>query len=84
MRIAHGDLGLLSLVIGDTPGLEVWDHYSQGWFALARLGLDADGLTGAAAPDFELGSSDDPGWLAVVSKAGGTWHAVAFSWGWCC
>lgn len=26
---AHADLGLLSLVIGDTPGLEVWNKYQQ-------------------------------------------------------
>jgi hypothetical protein len=38
----------------------------------------AASLTGAVAPDFELGSSDEPGWLAVISKAGRTWHAVAF------
>ncbi|RFU34815.1 hypothetical protein B7463_g1561, partial [Scytalidium lignicola] len=33
---AHRDLGLLSLVIGDKPGLEVWDRYSASWFSIER------------------------------------------------
>jgi hypothetical protein len=33
---AHKDLGLLSLVIGDTPGLEVWDRHVQRWFQIER------------------------------------------------
>ena len=33
---AHRDLGLLSLVIGDTPGLEVWDRTAQMWFQIER------------------------------------------------
>jgi len=33
---AHKDLGLLSLVIGDTPGLEVWDKHTQRWFQIER------------------------------------------------
>lgn len=33
---AHSDLGLLSLVHGDQPGLEVWDRYSQDFFPLER------------------------------------------------
>ena len=32
----HRDLGLLSLVIGDKPGLEVWDHNIQQWFQIER------------------------------------------------
>jgi hypothetical protein len=32
--LAHKDLGLLSLVISDTPGLEVCDPVGQLWFAL--------------------------------------------------
>jgi isopenicillin N synthase-like dioxygenase len=34
--IAHKDLGLLSLVVGDTPGLEVWDKNIQKWFQIER------------------------------------------------
>lgn len=30
----HADLGLLSVVVGDVPGLEVWD--GQGWFEVER------------------------------------------------
>lgn len=33
---AHKDLGLLSLVIGDTPGLEVWDKHTQRWFQIEK------------------------------------------------
>ncbi|KAF2092742.1 Clavaminate synthase-like protein [Rhizodiscina lignyota] len=33
---AHNDLGLLSLVMSDTPGLEVWDRSVQGWCDLER------------------------------------------------
>jgi hypothetical protein len=34
--VAHNDLGLLSFVIGDTPGLEVCNKYTQDWFAVER------------------------------------------------
>lgn len=34
--LAHRDLGLLSLVIGDTPGLEVWNRNSQFWFPIEK------------------------------------------------
>jgi isopenicillin N synthase-like dioxygenase len=34
--LAHRDLGLLSLVIGDTPGLEVWDRHARSWFPIER------------------------------------------------
>lgn len=30
----HADLGLLSVVVGDVPGLEVWD--GAGWFAVEK------------------------------------------------
>lgn len=33
---AHKDLGLLSLVVGDTPGLEVWDMSNRGWFQIEK------------------------------------------------
>ncbi|CAG8955583.1 hypothetical protein HYFRA_00009537 [Hymenoscyphus fraxineus] len=33
---AHRDLGLISLVIGDTPGLEVWNRTSQYWFSIEK------------------------------------------------
>lgn len=33
---AHKDLGLLSLVIGDSPGLEVFDRHAKGWFPIER------------------------------------------------
>jgi hypothetical protein len=29
----HRDLGLLSLVVGSSPGLEVWDPYANAWYA---------------------------------------------------
>ncbi|KAF2809244.1 uncharacterized protein BDZ99DRAFT_509496 [Mytilinidion resinicola] len=32
----HSDLGLLSLVIGDTPGLEVWDIHTQCFFPVEK------------------------------------------------
>jgi isopenicillin N synthase-like dioxygenase len=32
----HNDLGLLSLVIGDTPGLETWNKYTQSYFPIER------------------------------------------------
>ncbi|TVY22356.1 hypothetical protein LHYA1_G008648 [Lachnellula hyalina] len=32
----HRDLGLLSLVIGDKPGLEVWDRHAQSWFPIEK------------------------------------------------
>lgn len=34
--VAHKDLGLLSLVIGDTPGLEAWDRNTKSWFPIER------------------------------------------------
>jgi hypothetical protein len=34
--IAHKDLGLLSLVISDVPGLEVWNRHTQRWFPIER------------------------------------------------
>ena len=34
--VAHRDLGMLSLVIGDSPGLEVWDRQRRQWFPLER------------------------------------------------
>ena len=37
----HNDLGLLSLVIGDVPGLEVWNKYNQTWFPVERTYVDA-------------------------------------------
>ena len=36
MLLAHRDLGLLSLVNGDTPGLEVWDRHAQKYFQIER------------------------------------------------
>lgn len=30
----HSDLGLLSLVYGEQPGLEVWDRYAQDFFPI--------------------------------------------------
>ncbi|MGA2470414.1 MAG: hypothetical protein ABSG64_06960 [Solirubrobacteraceae bacterium] len=35
-------------------------------------------LTGSPAPDFELTPQSSPRWLAVISDAGGHWHAVPF------
>ncbi len=32
----HNDLGLLSLVIGDTPGLETWNKYKRSFFPIER------------------------------------------------
>lgn len=32
----HNDLGLLSLVIGDIPGLECWNKYTQSFFPVER------------------------------------------------
>jgi isopenicillin N synthase-like dioxygenase len=32
----HNDLGLLSLVIGETPGLETWNKYTQSFFPIER------------------------------------------------
>lgn len=32
----HNDLGLLSLVIGDTPGLETWNKYTRSFFPIER------------------------------------------------
>ncbi|KAH8725764.1 hypothetical protein GQ44DRAFT_706490 [Phaeosphaeriaceae sp. PMI808] len=41
----HSDLGLLSVVVGDVPGLEVWDGH--GWFAIEREVRGA-GMMGAS------------------------------------
>jgi len=32
----HNDLGLLSLVVGDTPGLETWNKYTRSFFPIER------------------------------------------------
>jgi hypothetical protein len=40
----HADLGLLSVVVGDVPGLEVWD--GMNWFAVEKEVKDA-GMRGA-------------------------------------
>jgi hypothetical protein len=40
---AHRDLGLLSLVNGDTPGLEVWDRNVQKYYELERTYTQAAG-----------------------------------------
>lgn len=32
----HSDLGLLSMVMGATPGLEVWDIPSRSWFPIEK------------------------------------------------
>ena len=37
--------------------------------------------THAHAPDFTLGGLESPGWFAIVSRAGGRWHAVRFGHG---
>lgn len=34
LLLAHNDLGLLSLVMGDVPGLQVWNRFSQSWFPI--------------------------------------------------
>ncbi|TVY20305.1 hypothetical protein LARI1_G000812 [Lachnellula arida] len=57
----HRDLGLLSLVIGDKPGLEVWDRHAQAWFPIeksfdspaASILADTDSLTTAITGDFQ-------------------------------
>jgi hypothetical protein len=36
----HADLGLLSLVVGDTPGLEVWERCSQAFYPIEQEFLD--------------------------------------------
>lgn len=42
---AHADLGLISLVVGDTPGLEVWDGAT--WFDVERE-VERSGRKGAS------------------------------------
>jgi hypothetical protein len=42
---AHSDLGLLSIVVGNVPGLEVWDGH--GWFEVEREVARA-GMKGAS------------------------------------
>jgi hypothetical protein len=54
----HADLGLLSVVVGNVPGLEVWD--GQGWFevekeAAARGGKGASLLVGRQLERFSNG-----------------------------
>jgi isopenicillin N synthase-like dioxygenase len=39
----HKDLGLLSLVIGSSPGLEVWDPILQSWVSIEESPLDEEG-----------------------------------------
>ena len=41
----HADLGLLSVVVGNVPGLEVWD--GAGWFAVEKE-VEKSGLKGAS------------------------------------
>jgi hypothetical protein len=41
----HSDLGLLSVVVGDVPGLEVWD--GQAWFDVERE-VKRAGMSGAS------------------------------------
>lgn len=40
----HADLGLLSVVVGDVPGLEVWD--GADWFAVEKV-VESSGRKGA-------------------------------------
>ncbi|KAG9190998.1 hypothetical protein G6011_09086 [Alternaria panax] len=40
----HADLGLLSVVVGDVPGLEVWD--GANWFAVEKI-VEGSGRKGA-------------------------------------
>ena len=40
---AHRDLGLLSLVIGHTPGLECWDPAAEKWVACEENKYSAEG-----------------------------------------
>lgn len=37
----HRDIGLLSLVIGSSPGLDVWDNRTKRWVAIEK---DGDGI----------------------------------------
>ncbi|KAF7969737.1 hypothetical protein HWV62_28493 [Athelia sp. TMB] len=41
----HRDLGLLSLVIGDSPGLDVWDEQSKQWIAIEEGAAPSGGPT---------------------------------------
>jgi hypothetical protein len=41
----HADLGLLSVVVGNVPGLEVWD--GQNWFDIERE-VEQSGMRGAS------------------------------------
>lgn len=38
---AHSDLGLLSLVLGSTPGLEVWNRASSSWLLIEKADQQA-------------------------------------------
>jgi hypothetical protein len=57
----------------------------RGWFGPVGecCGILAESLTGSSDPDFALtgGGAADTNWLAVVSDAGGQWHAVPFNYG---
>ena len=46
----HKDLGLLSLVIGHTPGLECWDPATQSWVSCEEEG-QGDSDTPSDRPD---------------------------------
>ncbi|KZT56421.1 hypothetical protein CALCODRAFT_318084 [Calocera cornea HHB12733] len=41
----HRDLGLLSLVVGSSPGLEVWDPYASAWYAIEEHRAEPGKLT---------------------------------------
>lgn len=41
----HRDIGLLSLVIGSSPGLDVWDERTKSWVAIEEEGPQDSGLT---------------------------------------
>jgi hypothetical protein len=57
----------------------------RGWLGPigSCCGIAAESLTGSHDPDFalEAGGAADTNWLAVVSDAGGRWHAVPFDYG---
>jgi hypothetical protein len=50
----HRDIGLLSLVIGSSPGLEVWDARARRWVAIEEDGDDT-GNTGGLTFTFLIG-----------------------------
>jgi hypothetical protein len=57
----------------------------RGWFGPIGgcCGISAVSLTGSQDPDFALtgGGAADTNWLAIVSDAGGHWHAAPFDYG---